>query len=150
VFCFVTPHTDGTITNFCHFTNTKNGDSSHGDMAHESTFKKSLSLRHKLPKEILSYDYRINHLPYTFNKRTRTVKKFNTKNQVNMIDEKSKKIKSNRIAVPVRCNTNNYIDFRIFGSRMTSRGDTQLLCSHNPLTTRSLMYGKHKHFTKCF
>jgi len=63
-----------------------------------------------------------------------------------MIDEMSNKFVCIRMAVPVTFDTNNYINFRIFVSRMTARGDTQLLWSHVPLTTHSLMYQKHKHF----
>jgi len=44
-----------------------------------------------------------------------------------MIDEMSNKFVCIRMAVPVTFDTNNYINFRIFVSRMTARGDTQLL-----------------------
>lgn len=67
-----------------------------------------------------------------------------------MIDERSNKSVSIRMAVPLRFDTNNYINFRIFVSRMTARGDTQLLWTHVALNTHSLMYQKHTHFIECF
>jgi len=44
-----------------------------------------------------------------------------------MIDERSNKFVPIRMAVPVGFDTDNYINFRIFVSRMTARGDSQML-----------------------
>lgn len=67
-----------------------------------------------------------------------------------MIDERSNKFVPIRMAVPVGFDTDNYINFRIFVSRMTARGDSQMLWSHDLLTTHRLMYQKHTHFIEFF